>query len=252
MGPSLPPITKNLIIINVLFYFATIVFQIEDIDLSVFLGAYYPESPNFKIWEILTHMFMHASYPNISHILFNMFALYSFGSVLEQIWGGKKFILFYILCGLGAAVLYSAVNYWQFHDAYNILIQRGITQEDVNSILESGREVRYLDGVVETLSTSYKSSAVGASGAIYGLLVAFAFMFPNAGLALIFIPVPIKAKYFVPGVLALDLILGFNGGSIFGASTGIAHFAHIGGALVGFLLMWLWKKKQFDQFRWDK
>ncbi|HLW42369.1 MAG TPA: rhomboid family intramembrane serine protease, partial [Flavobacterium sp.] len=93
---------------------------------------------------------------------------------------------------------------------------------------------------------------VGASGAIYGLLVAFAFMFPNAGLSLIFLPIPVKAKYFVPGILLLDLILGFKGSSIFGGGTGIAHFAHIGGALVGFLLMWLWKKNQFDQYRWDK
>lgn len=243
---QITPVVKQLLIVNVIIFIAASYFVPV---LKDYFPLYYFENPSFEFWQPITHMFMHGGF---SHILFNMFALYSFGSVLEQIWGGKKFILFYILCGLGAAVLYSAVNYWQFHDAYNILIQRGITQEDVNSILESGREVRYLDGVVETLSTSYKSSAVGASGAIYGLLVAFAFMFPNAGLALIFIPVPIKAKYFVPGVLALDLILGFNGGSIFGASTGIAHFAHIGGALVGFLLMWLWKKKQFDQFRWDK
>ena len=107
-------------------------------------------------------------------------------------------------------------------------------------------------GGIQTLGSSYLSMAVGASGAIYGLLVAFAFMFPNAGLAMIFIPVPVKAKYFVPGILVLDLVLGFGGSSFFGGGgTGIAHFAHIGGAIVGFLLMWKWKKNQFDQYRWN-
>src|SRR5690606_32911417 len=178
---------------------------------------------------------------------FNMFALYSFGSVLEQIWGGKKFILFYILCGLGAAVLHTAVNYWQVHDVVNTLTLNGFNQNDIFELLKSGRiDTRWIEYVsqtgIQTLGSSYLSVALGASGAIYGLLVAFAFMFPNAGLALLFIPVPVKAKYFVPAILLYDLLSGLNGSSIFGFGGGIAHFAHIGGALVGFLLMWFWKK----------
>jgi len=243
---QITPVVKQLLIVNVIIFLAAYFFVPI---LNVYFPLYYIENPNFKIWQPITHMFMHGGF---SHILFNMFALYSFGSVLEQIWGGKKFILFYILCGLGAAALHTAVNYWQFHEAYNALIERGISQADINYILQDPNRF-YNDIDVNTLSTSFKIPAVGASGAIYGLLVAFAFMFPNAGLALLFIPVPIKAKYFVPGVLVLDLVLGFNGAAIFGSGgTGIAHFAHIGGALVGFLLMWFWKKKQFDQFRWDK
>ncbi len=243
---QITPVVKQLLIVNVIIFLAAYFFVPI---LNVYFPLYYIENPNFKIWQPITHMFMHGGF---SHILFNMFALYSFGSVLEQIWGGKKFILFYILCGLGAAALHTAVNYWQFHEAYNALIERGISQADINYILQDPNRF-YNDIDVNTLSTSFKIPAVGASGAIYGLLVAFAFMFPNAGLALLFIPVPIKAKYFVPGVLILDLVLGFNGAAIFGSGgTGIAHFAHIGGALVGFLLMWFWKKKQFDQFRWDK
>ncbi len=243
---QITPVVKQLLIVNVIIFLAAYFFVPI---LNVYFPLYYIENPNFKIWQPITHMFMHVGF---SHILFNMFALYSFGSVLEQIWGGKKFILFYILCGLGAAALHTAVNYWQFHEAYNALIERGISQADINYILQDPNRF-YNDIDVNTLSTSFKIPAVGASGAIYGLLVAFAFMFPNAGLALLFIPVPIKAKYFVPGVLILDLVLGFNGAAIFGSGgTGIAHFAHIGGALVGFLLMWFWKKKQFDQFRWDK
>ncbi len=243
---QITPVVKQLLIVNVIIFLAAYFFVPI---LNVYFPLYYIENPNFKIWQPITHMFMHGGF---SHILFNMFALYSFGSVLEQIWGGKKFILFYILCGLGAAALHTAVNYWQFHEAYNALIERGISQADINYILQDPNRF-YNDIDVNTLSTSFKIPAVGASRAIYGLLVALAFMFPNAGLALLFIPVPIKAKYFVPGVLILDLVLGFNGAAIFGSGgTGIAHFAHIGGALVGFLLMWFWKKKQFDQFRWDK
>lgn len=242
---QITPVVKQLLIVNIILFIATIVVP----EFKIYFALFYPENPNFRIWQIITHMFMHGG---VMHILFNMFALYSFGSVLEQIWGGKKFILFYILCGLGSAFLYTAVNYWQFHEAYNILIEKGITQLDINNILENGRGVVYSNDVVQNLSSSYNSVALGASGAIYGLLVAFAFMFPNAGLALLFIPVPIKAKYFVPAILAYDLLSGLNGSSIFGFGGGVAHFAHIGGAIVGFLLMWMWKKKQFDQFRWDK
>ncbi len=243
---QITPVVKQLLIVNAILFIAANFFMPI---LNDYFPLYYFQNPAFQFWQPITHMFMHGGF---SHILFNMFALYSFGSVLEQIWGGKKFILFYILCGLGAAVLHTAVNYWQFHEAYNTLIERGISQAGINYILQDPN-IFYRDVDVNTLSSSFKIPAVGASGAIYGLLVAFAFMFPNAGLGLLFIPVPIKAKYFVPGVLLLDLVLGFKGAAIFGSGgTGIAHFAHIGGAVVGFLLMWFWKKKQFDQFRWDK
>ena len=249
---QITPVVKQLLIVNVIIFLAANFFMPI---LNDYFPLYYFENPSFEFWQPITHMFMHGGF---SHILFNMFALYSFGSVLEQIWGGKKFILFYILCGLGAAVLHTAVNYWQIHDVVSTLTLNGFKESQIFELLNSGRiDTRWQEYVSQTgiqaLGSSYLSVAVGASGAIYGLLVAFAFMFPNAGLALLFIPVPIKAKYFVPGILVLDLVLGFNGAAIFGSGgTGIAHFAHIGGALVGFLLMWFWKKKQFDQFRWDK
>src|SRR5690606_29664592 len=247
---QITPVVKQLLIVNIILFVGSYFIPV----LKDYLPLYYFENPSFEIWQPITHMFMHGS---ISHILFNMFALYSFGSVLEQIWGGKKFILFYILCGLGAAVLHTAVNYWQVHDVVSTLTLNGFKENDIFELLRSGRiDTRWIEYVSQTgiqnLGSSYLSVAVGASGAIYGLLVAFAFMFPNAGLALLFIPVPIKAKYFVPGILILDLVLGFGGSSFFSGGTGIAHFAHIGGAIVGFLLMWMWKKKQFDQFRWDK
>ncbi len=199
---------KHLLIVNVLFYVAANYFFPW---MNQFFPLYSFASPNFHWYQMLTHMFMHGG---VTHIAFNMFALYSFGSALEHFWGGKKFLFFYISCGLGAALANNLVNQYFLNDIF--------------------------------------SKAVGASGAIYGLFVAFAFMFPNAELALMFIPVPVKAKYFIPGIIALDVFLGLKGSSLFGAGgTGIAHFAHVGGALTGFIMMWFWKKNQFDKNRWD-
>lgn len=247
---NITPVVKQLLIINIIFFIGS---QIVPLAESYF-ALYYFENPMFKFWQPLTHMFMHGG---IAHIFFNMFALYSFGSALEHFWGGNKFLFFYISCGLGAALLHSFINYLEFRNELSYLLDSGFKKDDVLSLLNQNMfDRRWLDIIgqdgVDVLSISYHTPAVGASGAVYGLLVAFAFMFPNAELALMFIPIPIKAKYFVPGILAIDLFLGFKGSSIFGAgSTGIAHFAHIGGALTGFIMMWYWKKNQFNHKRWD-
>ncbi len=262
---------KQLLIINIIFYIGSN--YVGDAAYNMF-SMYYPESDNFKLWQPLTHMFMHAPMPNISHILFNMFALYSFGSALEHFWGAKKFIFFYISCGLGAVLLHTAVNYIQIHSLLNELSSLNFSSTDIHTLLNADYRSLFDDngqmiaGKVKTIlerahcsqeqfntlmeaSMMSQSTVVGASGAIYGLLTAFAFMFPNAELALIFIPIPIKAKYFVPVIIGIDLFLGFKGSSIFGAgSTGIAHFAHVGGALCGLLMMWYWKRNQFDKNRW--
>lgn len=242
---------KHLIIINVLFFLGT---ELMGRDVQELLSLHYFESDKFRFWQPITHMFMHGG---LLHIGFNMFALFSFGSMLENMWGGKKFLFFYISCGLGAALLHTAVNYFQFHQVLDILLDNGYVKADIYSILAEGK---YNTAWQELLSpseftsfmSSYSVPVVGASGAIYGLLVAFAFMFPNAALMMMFIPVPVKAKYFVPGILVIDLILGHKGNSIFGGNgTGIAHFAHIGGAIIGFLMMWFWKKNSFDKNRWN-
>lgn len=241
---------KQLLIINILFFIGS---QFVPASFE-FLALHYFESEKFKLWQPLTHMFMHGG---IMHIAFNMFALYSFGSALEYRWGAKKFIFFYISCGLGSALLYSAFNYYQFNEVIHLLMDNGYQKSDVLNILSQGKiDTRWQEildsNSFSNLTNVYFGTAVGASGAIYGLLVAFAFLYPNAELALMFIPVPIKAKYFVPGILALDLFLGLKGNSIFGDDgTGIAHFAHIGGALCGFLMMWYWRKNQFNNNRWD-
>ena len=190
------------------------------------------------------------------HIFFNMFALYSFGSALEHFWGAKKFLFFYISCGLGAALVNTAINYYYFQEGLNTLMANGFPRAEILQVLSEGKiNTRWQELLsvsdFQNFTSAYLGSVVGASGAIYGVIVAFAFMFPNAELALMFVPIPIKAKYFVPGLVLIDLYLGVSGGeSIFGGG-GIAHFAHVGGALFGFIIMWYWKKNQFNSNRWN-
>ena len=239
---------KQLIIINIIFFVGT---QVVGEVAYKFLSLYYPENPDFQYWQLLSHMFMHG---DLMHIFFNMFALYSFGTTLEQIWGSRKFLFFFISCGLGAALIHFASNYYFFHDSLSTLVANGMSESEIMQVLSQGKfDSRWQEILSPSDFTSligaYSTPAVGASGAIYGVLVAFAFLFPNAELAFMFIPVPIKAKYFVPVIVGLDLFSGVTGFSIFG--DGIAHFAHVGGALVGFLMMWYWKKNQFYSNRWD-
>ena len=239
---------KQLLIINVLFFIGSyFVPQANEL-----LALHYFESDGFKFWQPITHMFMHGS---LMHIFFNMFALVSFGSALEHFWGAKKFLFFYLSCGIGAALIHSGVNYYHFHDGLNVLLSHNVDKGQIIELLNQGKyDTSWIEFIsqseLEKMYSSYLTPAVGASGAIYGLLVAFAFMFPNAELMMMFIPVPVKAKYFVPVIVLLDLFSGVTGFSLFGGN--IAHFAHVGGALIGFIMMWYWKKNQFDKNRWDR
>jgi membrane associated rhomboid family serine protease len=240
---------KQLIIVNILFFIGTLI--VGDAAYKM-LAMYFPENGSFQYWQPITHMFMHGGF---MHIFFNMFALYSFGSALEHMWGSKKFLFFYISCGLGAALLHTGINYYSFNEAINTLVANGFTKAEILQVLNEGKvntkwETLMPASDFQEFISTYLGTVVGASGAIYGVIVAFAFMFPDAELALMFIPVPVKAKYFVPGLVLVDLYLGISGQSIFGGG-GIAHFAHVGGALFGFLIMWYWKKNQFNKNRWD-
>lgn len=250
---NITPTVKQLLIINIIFYIGS---QVLGEQAYQMFSLYFFENDKFQVWQPLTHMFMHAQMPNIMHILFNMFALYSFGSALEHFWGAKKFLFFYISCGLGAALLHLGVNYYEFHSGMDSLLQAGFDKADILSWLYKGQLNPQWESILTAaesrkMGEAFVVPAVGASGAIYGLLVAFAYMFPNAQLGLMFIPIPIKAKYFVPGILLIDLVLGFKGEAIFSGGSGIAHFAHLGGALTGFLMMYYWKKSQFDKNRWN-
>lgn len=225
---SIPEIIKHLLIINVLVFIGSQVVGTLIFDL---LALHYPKNDLFGVWQLVTHMFMHGSF---SHILFNMFGLWMFGSPLAQMWGKNKFLFFYLSCGLGAAALQLLVYHLQIQDWLESMVAQGITLDQAYTYLEQGQ-------------TLFNVTMVGASGALYGVLVAFAFMFPNAELMLLFLPIPIKAKFFVPLVLLLDLFFGFSSYSM----GPIAHFAHVGGALTGFAMMWYWKQNQFNQNRWS-
>lgn len=247
---NITPVVKQLLIINIIFYIGS---QIVPTTYDLF-SLYYFEHPNFRIWQPLTSMFMHAQVPNIMHIAFNMMGLVMFGSALEHFWGGKKFLFFYIACGLGAALVHTSVNYYEVHQAVNSLQTINVSSGQINEMLLQGQyNTEWLQVISEKnmidAYASFNTPAVGASGALYGLLVAFAFMFPEVELLFMFIPMPIKAKIFVPILVLLDLFSGTTGFSIFGG--GIAHFAHVGGALFGFMLMWYWRNKKFKHNRWN-
>jgi membrane associated rhomboid family serine protease len=239
-------IVKHLIIINVIFFIASIVFGELMYDL---FAMHYPNNSDFILWQPVTHMFMHG---DITHILFNMFGLWMFGTPLEQMWGKQKFIFFYLSAGFGAVLIQTIVYHYDVMSVTQILIDNGLTNSDVDAFYKTGRlntsiiqsvgEDRLYSGI-----QSFKAVMVGASGALYGILVAFAMLFPNVQLMLLFPPIPIKAKFFVPLLILFDLFFGFTSYSV----GPIAHFAHIGGAVTGFLMMWYWKKNQFNNRRWN-
>lgn len=242
---------KVLIIINVLMYIGSLISG--EIAYKLF-SLYYFENPNFHFWQPITHMFMHDS-TSFMHILFNMFALYMFGSPLEMQWGRNKFLFFYFSAGLGAALVHLLVAYFQIHNVTDSLLAGGWSQIDVNNFLTTGKggsssvlEIVSQDSINNIFSI-FNTPAVGASGAIYGVLVAFGILYPNTELMLIFFPIPIKAKFFIPALLLLDLFSGLTGFSLFGQN--IANWAHLGGALFGFIMAWYWKKNSFDNHRWN-
>jgi len=240
---NIPPVVKNLLIINVIFFVATYFFESQNIDLSDILGAHYFDSPKFRIWQPITYMFMHA---NMMHIFFNMFGLYMFGSILENHWGAKKFINFYLITGLGALALQWAVQAFELYQVTGSVISHGNSL--LEEILSSGK---YNPQVLSTkdagsIASVYFGTMVGASGAVFGIMTAFAVLYPNMELMLMFIPVPVKAKYFIPGYIVIELFLGVS--RIEGDS--VAHFAHLGGALIGYILVKLWRNKTtyFDYY----
>jgi|TARA_B100001093_G_scaffold108742_1_gene101026 membrane associated rhomboid family serine protease len=233
---SIPETIKQLIIINVIFYFGSQFIGNLGYDI---LALHYYENEKFLISQFITHMFMHGS---PSHILFNMFGLWMFGSPLEQMWGRQKFLFFYISCGLGAALLQMLVYYSQIQNLYQVIELNNLSLSDPQLILNFMSERDYSNAI-----TAFNSVMVGASGAIYGVLVAFAFSFPNSKLMLLFLPFPIKAKFFVPLLILIDLFFGISSFSV----GPIAHFAHVGGAIIGLIMVLYWRKNQFNNRRWD-
>ena len=232
-------VVVSLIIINVVIFFAG---TREGLDLHTTFALYFPENELFAPWQFISSMFMHGG---IAHLLFNMLALWMFGTALENAWGKGRFLAFYFMTGIGAGLIYSLINEYQFKLIFDEMINAGFSATDIKAILTTGlfdaANTSISEATVSELYSLYHIPVIGASGAIYGVLVAFAILFPNSKLIFIFIPYPIAAKYFVPALITLDLFSGVTGFSIFGG--GVAHFAHVGGAIIGFVIMMLWRKR---------
>lgn len=214
----LPTVVKNLLIINVLFFLATIAAEtVFRINLSDYLGLHYIGASDFQPYQLVTYMFMHG---NFAHLFFNMFALWMFGNTLENIWGPNRFLLFYFVCGIGAGLVQELVQYIQFVT----------TLQGYENVRIAANHIIPMSEYLNLLTT------VGASGAVYGILLAFGMMFPNSTLYIYF-AIPIKAKWFVLIYGIIELFSGIRG------VDNVAHFAHLGGMLFGLILILYWKKK---------
>lgn len=239
---------KHLLIVNVLFFIAT---QIYGEQMYAWFGLWFPENSNFQFWQIITHMFMHGGF---AHIGFNMFALWMFGGPVENYLGKNKFLFLYFSAGLGAALFQLGGYYFSYLPLEAELISSGLTSDQIVEILSGKGSINGLTnaqvGALEQMLSAFRSSMVGASGCIMGILAAFGVMNPNAELMLIFLPIPIKAKYFIPGIILLDVISAVTGQSFFSPSN-TAYLAHVGGAVIGFFVMWYWKKNSFNKNRWN-
>lgn len=258
---NLPPVVKNLLIINVIMLLGTYVLQSKfGLNIDNYLALHFPASDYFMPHQFITHMFMHGG---ITHLFFNMFALFMFGRVLESVWGPKRFLLYYMITGIGAALIQTGVNWFDYAsmksavDAFtntptpelmsefiknHVGEVRPWVQDFINSWSEYPNDASATNQAVilmnRMLEGQINGATVGASGAVFGILLAFGMLFPNTELMLLFPPIPIKAKYFVIGYGVLELFLGFQNQ----ATDNIAHFAHLGGMIFGFILIKYWQK----------
>lgn len=231
---SMPPATKNLILINVIVWAVEAIFPKFGMTIIRVLGLHFVGANQFNPIQIFTYMFVHAS-TNPWHLLFNMFSLWMFGSVLERVWGTKRYLFFYFVCGVGAAFVQEIVwaSTWLHEYIDSLASINGRTFDSMMEYYES-HQAYFQDNI-----TQFKNSfvTIGASGAVYGLLLGYAFVFPNQPLYLFFIPYPIKAKYMMIGYGLIEFFLGFN------ANDSVAHFAHLGGMLFGIIILLYWKKR---------
>lgn len=232
---GLPPVVKNIIMLNIIMLLAGYAAKsVFGIDLTMELGMYFPKSEVFRPFQIVTHIFMHGGF---IHLLLNMYALYIFGQILENVWGPKRFFIYYMVCGLGAVFVHETVIYFQYERLMNM-----INPEHLQMVLDEGtaffREGKvFTDQNMQDLQLLLNTPTVGASGAVFGILLAFGVLFPNTQLMLLIPPIPIKAKYLVMGYGAIELYFAMTQ-----PNSNIAHAAHLGGMLFGYLLIRYWRK----------
>jgi len=239
---NIPPVVKNLLIINVLMALLTASLNATGvIDLNATLGLYFIKSPDFQPFQYVTYMFMHASLLSsggLMHIFFNMFALWMFGRILESVWGPKRFFIYYAVTGLGAAIVHTVVNYIDYMSLIN-----SMSEEQIQMVINEGaiaweQGKNFVQPQMRDLNALFNVPTIGASGAVFGVLLAFGMLFPNTQLMLLFPPIPIKAKYFVIFYGIAELFLGVSNR----AGDNVAHFAHLGGMIFGYFLIRYWKK----------
>ncbi|MDE6206806.1 MAG: rhomboid family intramembrane serine protease, partial [Muribaculaceae bacterium] len=237
-----PPVVKNLLIINFLVWLLMALLPAADRFFDTNLALYYFTSPAFKPFQLITYMFLHGGF---MHLFFNMFALFMFGRTIEVVMGSQRFLFYYITCGICAALVQLGIFAICIHNIASI-----IPPDAYRTVLEQGydilqRHMNYSDPDLASLNAYINTPMVGASGAIYGVLLAFGFLFPNVPVYIFFVPVPIKAKWLIAGYFVLELLYGVSG-----SADGVAHFAHLGGMIFGFLMLLYWKRKGVFSNRW--
>jgi membrane associated rhomboid family serine protease len=241
---NMPPVVKSLLLLNVIMFIITMLGESQGIPMTRILGGYVFNSPNFEPYQIVTHFFMHGGF---FHILFNMFALVIFGSALEQVWGPKRFFIFYIATALGAFFLHQLVGYIEVRNIEEQLIAAGYTDlyslqdkivELQNGYIQTFNVIPNTNSLVQDYIAGISTPVVGASGAVYGVLVGFGYLFPNTKLMLLFPPIPIKAKWLVTIMVGIAVYNSFQNNP----GDNVAHLAHLGGALVGFIIVLFWQK----------
>ncbi len=243
MFANLPQVTKNILILNIMFFVATLILESQGIKLIPILGTHYVNSPLFEPYQVVTHFFMHADF---FHILMNMWLFVMLGAYLENLWGPKRFFIFYLACALGAFALHNAIGVYELQQLKQALIAQNLPIDEIDNLVKNGvynNDLYTSNRVYKNYLNMASTPMVGASGAIFGVLSAFAILFPNTEFRLYF-AIPIKAKYFVGAYLLLEIYLAFKNQE--GDST--AHLAHIGGAIVGAALILIWRKKDRQNF----
>ncbi|GAB3920392.1 rhomboid family intramembrane serine protease [Mucilaginibacter myungsuensis] len=236
---NLTPVVKNLVMINIVFFVGAFALGSANVfDMDKWLAVYYPGSPNFRLWQIVSYMFMHGG---LWHIAFNMFALISFGPIIEQSIGDKRFLILYFASGFGALLCQWGVQAVEIQMITGHLF---VPDVDASNVATYAPYLSYGMDNATKLGGIYNGSMVGASGSVFGVLVAFAMLYPNMELIIFPLPMPIKAKFLVPGYVILELVLGVNNHS----GDSVAHFAHLGGAIVGFIIIKAWGYRSNGNF----
>jgi membrane associated rhomboid family serine protease len=250
---NIPQVTKNILLLNITVFIVVLILAQQGNDYTGLLGAHYINSPLFEPFQMITYMFMH-SLNDFLHIIFNMLLLVMFGAHLERLWGPKRFFLFYFASGIGAFALYNAIGVWEIMELKNQLISLGYDISTMDNILINNfpldattnleQEMMNKGGadIVNKYFRMIQTPMVGASGALFGVLAAFGVLFPNTQLMLLFPPIPIKAKYLIGAYFVFEVYNSFN------ANDQIAHLAHVGGAIVGVILVLIWRKTDRSNF----